>query len=443
MTQSPQSVKEHFDLLEDIIRRAKAKGADNIEARITKSEGLSATVSNGDVTGLKSPNSASLSIAAHIGARSAVASIATLNPDHIEETLDAVILSAKLASEDPYKAVADPSEIVKTYPEMDLADPSAPTAEELISRAREADQAALASDHITLSNGATASWADNKAFIMISNGFQGHLHKTGFSITSGVIAEKDGEKRVGYEGSGALFQEDLVPASLVGEQAALNASNMLGAQQVQSQKVPVVFDRDVSGRILGAFLNAVSGPAVAKKQSFLGNQMGAQIFPSNITIIDDPFLERGLGSAPFDSEGMKRDRLTLVENGVIKNWMTDLASARELGVKPSGRGSGPTNLYIEAGSLSVEDLIDDIKQGLFVTSLMGGGANIMTNAYSSGASGFWIENGRIVFPVHELTIAGNLHDMFADMQVANDLAKKRSSISAPTMRFSPMTVGGR
>lgn len=352
-------------------------------------------------------------------------------------------MSAKLASDNPYSRIADPADIIRSYAPLDIADPSVPGVEELKSRALRAEAAALANKDTKISNSASASWTRVQTFLLVSNGFRGEAVKTVHSISAGVIAGRGNEMTTGGEFSAAIYGADLVSPEDVGAQAALNAANKLGGRSVKSQIAPVIFDRDLAPRLVGAFANAASGPSVAQGASFLKNRMGDQVMNPAITIVDDPYLPRGLGSTPFDTEGMPSPRLTLVENGVLKDWIMDLASARQLGQISNGRGEGTTNLYMEAGNASLDDLIKDIKQGFYVTELMGGGANIMTSRYSSGAGGFWIENGQLAFPVKELTLAGNLHDMFLNITPANDLVKRRSSVSAPSLRIEGMTIGGR
>ena len=438
-----ENASDAFNMLDTIISKAKAKGATDVEVRIGQSVGMSTTIREGKVEKLTSPNAVSLSIAAHIGSKHATASIGTLKPEHIETMIDAVILSAKLASDDPYGHVANPNDIISSYPQVDIFDPSIPTIEDLKDRAAAAEDAALRSSDIKLSNGASAGWGISESFTAISNGFQGHVRRTGSSTNAMVIAERNGEMVSDGEGHSAIYQSDLIKPEHIGEQAALNATNMLDARSVPSQIAPVIFDRDIASSILYAFINAASGPAIARQASFLENRMGDQIFPENITIRDNPFIPRGLGSRPFDTEGMDSQTLTLVENGVLKSWMMDLSSARELGLQSTGHGNGPSNLYIEAGDISLEDLISDIKEGFFVTGLMGGGANVMTNQYSTSAQGYWIENGKIQFPVKGLTLGGKLHDMFANMRAADDLNIQRSAVASPSLRFEGLTIGGK
>ncbi len=443
LASSGLNVQDAFNLLERIITTAKAKGADEVEARISQSAGISASIRNGQVEKLNSPNSVGLSIATHIGNKHATASIGTLRPDHIESVIDSVILSTKMASEDPYARPADPSEIISSYAAIDTFDPSEPDVEELKDRARRAEAEALKHPDIKMSNTASASWNRGDSFMLISNGFKGHTTKTFHSVNAMVIAAQGKDMVSSGEYSTAVYGADLISPEDIGAQAALNAANMLGARSIPSQKAPVIFDRDLGPRLLAAFANAVSGPAVARKMTFLKDRMGDQVLNPAITIKDDPFLPRGLGSRAFDSEGMPSAPLTIAEKGVLKSWIMDLASARELGFKSTGHGSGPSNLYIEAGTQSLDEMIADIKQGFYVTELMGGGADVMTSRYSSGAGGFWIENGKIAFAVKELTLGGNLHDMFLSMTPADDLIKRRSALATPSLRINGMTIGGR
>jgi PmbA protein len=253
-----------------------------------------------------------------------------------------------------------------------------------------------------------------------------------------------------YDWTSAVYGADLEDPAVIGKRAGERAVKRLGARKVETGKVSVVYDPRVSAGLIGHMIGAISGPSVARGTSFLKDKLGQQIYAGAITIVDDPHRHRGLRSKPFDGEGIANQRRALVENGVLTTWLLDLRSARQLGLQSTGhaaRGTGgppspaPTNLHMEPGTLSPAELIADIKSGFYVTELMGSGVNGVTGDYSRGASGFWIENGAILYPVNELTIAGNLKDMFMNLTAANDLVF-RSGSNAPTLRVEGLTVAG-
>jgi PmbA protein len=253
-----------------------------------------------------------------------------------------------------------------------------------------------------------------------------------------------------YEFTSAVFSDDLDDPAEVGRQAGERAVNRLNPRKVGTQKVPIVYDPRVSNGLLRHLAGAINGSAIARGTSFLKDRMAKQILPSDLSVIDDPHRKRGMASKPFDAEGIANEKLALVENGVLRSWVLDLRSARQLGLETTGRASrgtsGPpspstTNLYLPAGKISPAALIADIKAGLYVNELMGFGINGVTGDYSRGAAGFWIENGEIAYPVSEITIAGNLKDMFMNMVAADDLVF-RYGVNAPTVRIEGMTIAG-
>ncbi len=253
-----------------------------------------------------------------------------------------------------------------------------------------------------------------------------------------------------YEFSSRRHAADLESAAEIGRRAGEKAVRRLGPRKVKSQSVPIVYDPRVSGGLVGHFASAISGSAIARGTSFLKKEMGKPVFAKGISIVDDPHMKRGLRSKPFDGEGVMNRRFHLIEDGVLTTWLLDTATARQLGLETTGHASrgtgGPpspstTNLYMEAGCLSVKELIADIRQGLYVTEMIGMGINGVTGDYSRGASGFWIENGEIAYPVSEITVAGNLKDMFLNMTPADDL-EFRYGTNAPTIRVEGMTVAG-
>jgi PmbA protein len=286
--------------------------------------------------------------------------------------------------------------------------------------------------------------------LVTSNGFSGGYRRGGYSLSCAVLAGEGTGMERDYEWSSAVHFEDLMAPARVGRNAGKFAVRRLAPRKPQSARVPVVYDRRASGGLLGHLASAINGRAVARGTSFLKDKMGARIFADGIRILDNPHRRRGLGSRPFDAEGLPTRRLAVIDDGVLTTWLLDLAAARQLKLAPTGHASrgtggppspGSSNLYLEKGKHSVRELISDIRSGLFITDLIGFGVNGVTGDYSRGASGFWIENGELAWPVSGITVAGNLNDMFLNMTPANDLQFK-SSTNAPTVRIEGMTVAG-
>jgi PmbA protein len=357
---------------------------------------------------------------------------------------------ARAIPEDPFCGLADPAEIAHDWPALDIFDPDEPSAETLIERARAAEEAALAVSGVTNSDGASAGWGRSQAALVASNGFVGRYAGSNHGVSASVIAGTGTGMETDYDFTSAVYGADLRNSEEIGREAGERAVKRLGARKMPTGKVPVIFDPRVSRSFLSHLLGSISGPSIARGTSFLKDKLGERIFPEGITLTEDPHRQRGLRSRPFDGEGIANRRRALVDKGVLTTWLLDLRSARHLKMATTGhaaRGtSSPpspaaTNVWIEAGTQTPEELYADIKSGFYVTELMGMGVNGVTGDYSRGAAGFWIENGALAFPVSEMTVAGNLKDMFLRMVAANDL-EYRTGADAPTLRIDDLTVAG-
>jgi PmbA protein len=329
-----------------------------------------------------------------------------------------------------------------------MNDKRRPTAKALIELATEAEDAARSVKGVTNSEGAEASWGRSSVMLAASNGFAGGYKRSGYSLSCAVLAGSGTGMERDYEWSSAVHLEDLMAAAKVGRNAGKFAVRRLNPKKAKSARLPVVYDRRVSASLIGHLAGAINGRSVARGTSFLKDKMGAKIFADGIRIVDTPHKQRGLGSRPFDAEGLPCKRMAVIDDGVLTTWLLDLAAARQLNLAPTGHASrgtsgppGPTvsNFHLEKGKPSVDALIGDIKSGLFITDMIGSGVNGVTGDYSRGASGFWIENGELAWPVSGITVAGNLKDMFLALTPANDLQFK-SSVNAPTVRIEGMTV---
>jgi PmbA protein len=317
--------------------------------------------------------------------------------------------------------------------------------------ARRTEDAARAVDGVTNSEGAQASWGYARLALVGSNGFAGSYASTNTALGVSVLAGTGTAMERDYELAHAVYAEDLDQPETVGRKAGERAVRRLGPRKVASARAPVVYDPRIAGGVVRHLAAGINGNAVARGTSFLKDRMGERIFPAAITIVDDPYRRRGLRSRPFDGEGVAGERRQVVAEGRLTTWILDLRTARQLGLESTGHATrapssppSPTtsNLYLEPGRQTPPELIADIESGLYVTELLGFGVNMVTGDYSRGAGGFWIENGEIAYPVSELTIAGNLKDMFAHLTAADDL-EFRYGVNAPTLRIDGMTVAGR
>jgi PmbA protein len=437
-------------LLGDVVARATKTGADGADAVLFESASLSHAQRLGKVEKLERSESYDLGLRVLIGKRQAIVSSNDRSPAALSELIERAIAMAKTVPEDPYCGLAAADELARDWPSLDLEDPTEPAPEILIARAGAAEDAARAVPGVTNSEGAEASWSRSKVALVASNGFAGSYSGTHSSISAAVLAGAGTGMERDYDYSTAVWAEDLLDAAAIGKTAGERAVKRLNPRKVPTQKVPVVFDPRVAGGMLRHLVGAIRGTAIARGTSFLKDKLGQRIFPAGLAIIDDPHRRRGLRAKPFDGEGVRNQRRALIEDGVLQTWLLDLRSARQLGLRTTGHasrgtsgppGPAPTNLYMEPGKVTPDALIADIKQGFYVGELMGMGVNGVTGDYSRGAAGFWIDDGKLAYPVSEVTIAGNLKDMFLHLTPANDLVFKTGS-DAPTLRIEGMTVAG-
>ena len=437
--------------LNNLVGAALKAGADAADAVDIKSIALSHAQRLGEVEKVERAESRDLGLRVFIGHKQAVASSTDPGDDTLAELIERAIAMAKAVPDDEHCGLADPEQILTdTIPDLDIADTEEPSTEILAARARDCEAAARGVIGVTNSEGAEASWSSSDVAIAASNGFSGGYRSTGQGFWVAVLAGEGTGMERDYEATSATYAVDLDAPEYVGQTAGERAVARLRPRKVETQQVPVVYAPRVSNGLVRHLAGAVNGSAVARGTSFLKDSMGERILPEGVHVIDDPHRKRGHRSKPFDAEGLPNGAMHLVEDGVLENWVLDLSTARKLGFPSNGRASrgtssppspGTTNLYMPAGRVSPADLIVDITEGFYVTELMGFGINNVTGDYSRGASGFWIENGTISHPVSEVTIAGNLKNMFLNMTPADDLRFKYGT-DAPTIRIEGMTVAG-
>jgi PmbA protein len=443
--------KNTLHLLDGLIGKARAAGADAADAVFAQGESLSLAYRLGEREKLSRAESADLGLRVLIGKRQAIVSSSDVSEKALAELVQRAVAMARTVPEDRYSGLADPDELAKEFPDLEDCDDQAFDADALAERAKRAEEAARAVSGITNSEGTEAGWNRSTFAIAGSNGFARSRASSLHWISAAVIAGKDTAMERDYDYANTVFAEDLRTPEDIGRSAGEKAVRRLNPKKAKSAQVPIVYDPRISHSLLGHLAGAINGDAVARGTSFLKDKLGKNIFPDAITIADDPLRRRGLRSRCFDGEGVQTARMNVVDKGRLTTWILDLRTARQLKLVTTGHASRGTasppspstsNLYLEAGKLTPEELMADIKTGFYVTELMGFGVNGVTGDYSRGASGFWIENGQIAYPVNEVTIAGNLKDMFAKLTAANDL-EFRYGTNAPTLRVDGMTVAGR
>ena len=442
-----------FDLgpLEDraaqLVEAAAKAGADAADAIVASSRSSGVDVRQGEVEEIESSENDAFTLRVFVGQRSASVS-ANRGGDATELAARAVAM-AHAAPENPYAGLAIDSDLATSFPELDLFDTTVWSMDEMQHRALECEAAALAVKGVSKSSGASCSTGLGGTVLATSTGFLGSYAASRFSLSvSAVAGDGDGMER-DYDFDSQRHCADLKSATTIGQRAGERAAKRIGPMRVDTQKATIVFEPRMARSLVGHLAGALNGSSIVRQTSFLRDEMGNQVCNPAITLIDEPHLKRGQSSRPFDAEGVALQDLDLVRDGVIANWTLDSGTARELGLKTNGRANragsgtspGTTNLTLLAGETSPEEIIAGLNNGFYVTELIGQGVNLVTGDYSRGASGFWIENGELTYAVSEVTIAGNLRDMFANMVPASDL-EKRNGVNAPTIAIEGLTIAG-
>jgi PmbA protein len=438
------------DLASRLVAAARRAGASEADAVAVRSVSLSVQVRDGAVEESQRSEGDDVGLRVLVGRKQASVSTNDIKGDGVDALAERVVAMARAAPDDEFAGLADPALLAKNFPDLDLLDPDMPGVDVLELRAQAAEAAALAVTGVTKSDGASASSGIGGMVLVTSGGFRGATLGSRHSISMSAIAGEGTGMEGDYDFSSTLHAADLDRAEDIGRKAGERAVKRLNPRKVATRKVPVIFDPRISGSLVGHVASAANGAAIARKTSFLREKLGEAILAPGIDIVDDPLRRRGQRSHAFDAEGVVTSKLHLIENGVLKTWLLDCATARELGLKTTGHAQrgvssvpspGPTNLYLVPGSKSPDALIAEIEDGFYITDLIGMGVNLVTGDYSRGAAGFWIENGECTYPVSEVTIAGHLTEMFASLTPANDLAF-RYGTNAPTLRVEGLTVAG-
>jgi PmbA protein len=438
-------------LTQNLVETARRAGADTADAVAVIDTSLSAQVRLGKLEETQRSEETELGLRVFVGRRQAVVSTSDPRERGFTALAERAVAMARVAPEDPYAGLAPPERLARQVPDLALFDPSTPpAADALVERALAAEDAARAVPGVSNSGGASAGFGVGGLVLATSEGFVGSYRASMHSVSVSAIAGQGTEMERDYDFAMARHLADLEPADIVGRRAGERAVRRLHPRKVETRRATVVYDARVASSLIGHLAGAANGVSVARGTSFLKDRLGERLFGAGIRITDEPGRPRGLASRPFDAEGVAAAPLALVEDGVLAAWVLDTASARELGLETTGharRGAGSTpspgitNLTLMPGEVSPEELLRDVHEGLYVTELIGSGANLVTGDYSRGAAGFWIENGALAQPVSEITVAGTLPEMFRAMVPANDLVYRRA-VNAPTVAVEGMTIAG-
>ncbi len=429
-----------------LVEAARRAGADAADAFAVRRVGLSVDIRNGKVDETDRSESDDVALRVFIGQRHASVSTNGIAPP--DELAERAVAMARVAPEDRFAGLAPADRLATAWPDLDLLDPSIPDPDMLADRARRAEAAALGVAGVSKSSGASAGWGLTGAVIATSHGFSGAYLGSRHSVSMTAIAGEGTGMERDYDSDSKVYASDLRTPEAIGTEAGERAARRLSPGRLPTGVATVVFDPRVAVSLVGHLAGAINGAAIVRKTSFLQHSLGQAVFAPGIRITDDPRRPRGLASRPFDGEGVASEALDLVADGVLQTWLLDSASARELGLETNGRGSGggggphATNLTLLPGSVSREQLLADIGEGFYVTELIGHGVNGVTGDYSRGAGGFRITGGKLAESVSEITIAGNLKDMYRRLIAADDLVY-RFSTNAPTLAIEGMMIAGR
>jgi PmbA protein len=442
---------EAQSILEGVLGAARRAGADAADALIyhAVSSGVSWRLAR--LEDVERSEGRDLGLRILVGKRQATVSTTDLSKHGLAELVGRCAAMAKAAPEDPFCGLAPSEKLAKPpFPDLDLGDFIEPGAETLKARAAACEETALAVKGVVNSEGAGASYGEGRKWFATTAGFFGASGGSRHSVSVSVVAKDSGGMERDYDYDSKTHYVDMRAPEAIGTRAGQRAVERLNPRKVKSQSAPVIFDRRLSNSLLGSLAGAINGGAITRGVSFLKSKMGERIFPEGVNIIDDPFIKRGAGSRPFDGEGVAARRLKIIDDGVLTDWLMNSAYARQLGLETNGRatrgvsgapGAGPTNLYLETGSKSLADLMRDAGEGLLVTDMFGPQVNPNTGDYSVGCSGFWIEKGSPSYPVSEITIAGNLLEMYRSLVAADDL-EFLGSVNSPSVLAGAMTIAG-
>ncbi len=442
MTEMEQ-IAQLKQVVDDLLQEAHKQGADNAEAGVSVQTGLSVTVRLGEIETIEHTSDNGLAVTVYFDRRKGSANTTDLRPEAIRETVAAACRIAKHTSEDPAAGLADPELMAREVPDLDLYHPWQLSADEATEIARDCENAARDLDpRISNSEGATL-YTQRSSFIYgNSHGFVGGYPTTRHGLSCAVIAQQDDEMQRDYWYDSGRLPDALAAPAEIGREAARRTLARLGGRRMGTRECPVLFRADVAPSLLRSLFGAIRGHAVYRRSTFLLDKVGTQIFPDWVTISEDPLIARGQASAPFDNEGVATRYRELVAGGVLQGYLLDSYAARKLGLQSTASAGGVRNARIASSGQSFDELLHEMDRGLVVTELMGQGSNLVTGDYSRGAAGFWVEGGEIQYPVDEITVAGNLGDMYRQLVAVGSDDEIPGSVKTGSWLFENMTVGG-
>ncbi len=439
-----------LSITSDVVAMALKAGATSADALAISSRSQDVSLRHGVIEEFEQSESQDVGLRVFVGQSAALIGGSVLTREGLQRLVDRAIAMAKLAPPDPYAGIAAPEQLVVEVADLDLISETELNMEQLKALALRAEEAALGIKGVTRSNGASASASRRHVAMAASNGFARGWERTSFGTSASVVAGEGTAMERDYDGHGATHFGDMDQPEKIGTTAGERAVARLNPRKIASQTCPLIYDRRVASSLFGHLLGGISGAAIARGTSFLKEDMGKAVFSPLVTLVEDPHRLRGPGSRPFDGEGLPTVRRNIIDKGKLTTWIMDLRSSRQLGLAPTGHGSrgltsppgaSPSNLHVEAGVRSPEDMMRDMGTGLLVTEFIGSTINMVTGDYSRGASGYWIEGGEIAYPVSGITVAGNLRDMFANLEPASDLIF-RGGMNVPSCHLGNMTIAG-
>ncbi len=447
---TPLSSTALAPVLDELLARAKFHGADTADALATHGRSLSVIVRDNELEDVDNSEGKDIGLRVMIGQRQASVSSSDVSSLSIDKLAERAVAMAKLAPEDPYCGLAPEEFLQREKPDLQLFDSSQMTPATLKDRAHEVEAATRTVKGVSRAEGSSASWSSSAIYFKTSHGFEGGWRSSRHGLSGVAIAEKDGAMERDYAFEGARWLEDLPTPQSIGEEAGKRVAARMGASQMKSGAMPIIFDRRVANSLIAAIFGAISGTSIARGTSFLKDKMGEQIFAHGINVIDNPHLLRGHGSRPWDGEGVATKRHEIIKDGKLTTWLLNCGTAKQLGLKTTGhamRGIGgppgvsSTNSWLEAGTVTPEDLYKQMGRGLLISEMFGPSLNNNTGDYSVGVAGYEIKNGERGAPVNEVTIAGNLLEVFRSLVPANDL-KFDGSKCAPSVLVEGLTLAG-
>lgn len=431
------------DLASQVLKQARDLGASAAEVSAGEGTGFTVSVRLGEVETLEYHQDKDVSVTVYFGQRKGTTSTSDISKAALTEALNAACHIARYTSEDPFAGLAEPALMAKNYPDLDLYHPWVIDTTDAMTLAKQCEEIGRSYDkRITNSEGANVATHQGIRVYGNTHGFIGAYPTTRHSMNCQLIAQLGQDMQRDYDYTVARDPHDLWPVAQVGKNAAERTIKRLGARRLKTCQVPVIFRADIATSLIGHFISAIRGSNLYRRASFLVDQLGKSIFNEKINIREEPHLKKGLGSAPFDAEGVRTNHHNLIQDGVLQSYVLNSYAARKLQMQSTGNAGGVHNVVVETQTCDFAELIKKMHKGLLVTELLGQGINIVTGDYSRGAAGFWVENGEIQYPVQEITIAGNLRELFKQIQAISNDVEQRSNIRTGSLLLEMMSIAG-